>query len=217
MKVAITGRNSSALEDTAKAIRDAGGTTLVLAGDQRDPEVNRRFFADVAAHWGPVELLVNNAGTMGGRSLLNAEWSELQAAIDLNIRAALICMREAAEAMRGRPEAAIINISSMTGHRVVPGTPALYAATKHALRLITDGVRNELAERGDRVKVALISPGLVDTPWHSKPGGLVAGKGAYPYLPLGAADIVSAVRYILSAPPDVQVCDILIRPAAQQF
>jgi NADP-dependent 3-hydroxy acid dehydrogenase YdfG len=217
LRVAITGRREDALRETAGAVRAAGGETLVLAGDQRDLATNRRFFADVAAHWGSVDVLVNSAGVLGGRSVLHDDWDELQAALDLNVRAALVCMREAAAGMRGKADAAIINVSSMTGHRVVPGTPALYAATKHALRILTDGVRNELVADGQAVKVALLSPGLVDTPWHAKPGGLLAEKGGYPYAPLAAADLVAAVRYVLAAPPGVQVCDILIRPSAQPF
>ena len=217
LKVAITGRRESALAETAAAVRSAGGEALALAGDQREMETNRRFFADVAAQWGPLDVLVNNAGMLGGRSLLQDDWQEMQAALDLNVRAALVCMREAAFAMRDKTEAAIINVSSMTGHRVMPGTPALYAATKHALRVLTDGLRSELAEEGRKVKVALLSPGLVDTPWHHKPDGLLAQEGAYPYPPLEPEAIVAAIRYILSAPPGVQVCDIQLRPTAQPF
>ena len=217
LKVAVTGRRADALAETAAAIRAAGGEALVLAGDQREAATNRRFFAALVAHWGTVDVLVNNAGTLGGRSLLRDEWEELQSALDLNVRAALICMREAAAAMHGKDPAAIINISSMTGHRVVPGTPAVYAATKHALRILTDGLRSELVQDGQKVKVALLSPGLVDTPWHSKPDGLITQKGASPYPPLTAADLVSAVRYVLSAPPGVQICDIQLRPSAQPF
>ena len=217
LKVAITGRRESALAETAALVRSAGGEALVLAGDQRDTETNRRFFAELRTYWGFLDVLVNNAGVLGGRSLLQDDWNDLQSALDLNVRAALVCMREAAIAMRDKPEAAIINVSSMTGHRVVPGTPAVYAATKHALRILTDGLRSELAAEGRNVKVALLSPGLVDTPWHHKPDGMIAQKGAYPYPPLSPADIVAAVRYVLSAPPEVQVCDIQLRPSAQPF
>lgn len=217
LKVAVTGTRESVLEQTAASVRANGGEALVLVGDQRELATNRRFFADVAAQWGTVDVLVNNAGVLGGRSVLHDDWQELQAAFDVNVRAALICMREAAAGMRGKADAAIINVSSMTGHRVVPGTPAVYAATKHALRILTDGVRNELVADGQSVKVALLSPGLVDTPWHAKPGGLLAEKGHYPYPPLAAGDLVEAVRYVLAAPPGVQVCDILLRPSAQPF
>ena len=217
LKVAVTGRRKPALEETAAAVRAAGGEARVLVGDQRDVAVNERFFAELVAHWGPADVLVNNAAALGGRSLLHADWEELQGALDLNLRASLVCMREAAAGMRGKTDAAIINVSSMAGHRVVSGTPAMYAATKHALRILTDGLRNELLAEGLSVKVALLSPGLVDTPWHTKPEGLLAQSGGYPYPPLQPADIVAAVRYILSAPPGVQVCDIQLRPAKQPF
>jgi len=216
-KVALTGRRQDVLLEAAEAVRKAGGEALPLEGDQREVETNRRFFSKIAEHWGSVDVLVNNAGTLGGRSLLQDDWDDLQAALDLNIRASLLCMREAAAAMRGKQEAAIINVSSMTGHRLLPGTPALYAATKHALRVLTDGLRAELVQAGERIKVALISPGLVDTPWHAKPDGVLALKGGYPYPPLQPDDIAAAVRTILAAPPGVQVCDIQLRPAAQAF
>jgi hypothetical protein len=58
---------------------------------------------------------------------------------------------------------------------------------------------------------------MVDTPWHAGPGGIIAQKGGYPYPPLTPADIVAAVRYILSASPGTQVCDIQLRPAGQPF
>jgi NADP-dependent 3-hydroxy acid dehydrogenase YdfG len=217
LRVGVAGRNEATLDATAETIRAAGGEAHVLVGDQGDIATNRRFFAEIASHWEPVDVLINNAGTLGGRSLLQDDWDEIQSALDLNVRASLVCMREAVTAMRTKTEAAIINVSSMTGHRVVPGVPAVYAATKHALRILTDGLRSEVAQAGLAIKVALISPGLVDTPWHYKPGGMVEQKGGYPYPPLTPADLVAAVRYILSAPPGVQVCDIQLRPSAQPF
>ena len=96
MKVAVTGRRESALAETAQAIRAAGGEALTLVGDQCDAATNRRFFADLKSHWGTPDVLLNNAGTVGGRTLLQSDWAEIQSALDLNIRAALLCMREAA-------------------------------------------------------------------------------------------------------------------------
>ncbi len=218
MKVALAGRRTEALSETADAVRAAGGEALVLAGDQRTVEVNRGYFTALETRWGAPDIVVNNAGMLGGRSLLHADFDEIQAAFDLNLSAAIVCMREAAARMENKSEAAIINISSLTGHRLLPGTPAVYSATKHALRILTDGFRAELVQGGhSNIKVALISPGLVDTPWHAKPDGVLTRNGAYPYPPLTAADIVGAVRYILSASPGAQVCDILLRPSAQPF
>jgi NADP-dependent 3-hydroxy acid dehydrogenase YdfG len=153
----------------------------------------------------------------GGASVLGAPLEEIADAFHLNVLAATACMREAVADMRGKPNAAIINISSMTGHRLLPGTPGAYAATKHALRIMTDGLRSELAAEKLPIKVALISPGLVDTPWHRQPDGILGKGGSFPYEPLQPADVVEAVRYILSAPAHVQVGDIQLRSTGQPF
>jgi NAD(P)-dependent dehydrogenase (short-subunit alcohol dehydrogenase family) len=202
---------------TARLVRAAGGEAFAVPGDQADPEFNRRLFREVADHWGPPDILVNNAGAPGGRSLLGADLAEIDAALAVNVRAAVICMREAAAAMKGKTEGAVIGISSMTGHRLLPGTPAVYAATKQALRILTEGFRAELVLAGQPIKVALISPGLVDTPWHARPDGIRGLGGAYPYPPLAASDIAAAIRYILSASPGAQVCDIQLRPTGQAY
>jgi len=216
-KVAVSGRRHDALNTTVNAIRDAGAEALALPGDQTDPAVITDWFRTLREIWGGVSVLVNSAGTCGPASVLQGEWDSIKTAFDLNVLAALQCMREACTDMRDQPDAAIINLSSMTGHRVLPGTPALYAATKHALRILTDGVRAELAAENAAVKVALLSPGLVDTPWHARPGGMLETKGGYPFEPLQADDIAAAVRYILSAPPHVQIGDIQIRSVGQPF
>lgn len=217
LKVALVGRRADALAATAESVTALGGDALCLVGDQAEADFNRRIFSEVRTRWAAPDIVVNSAATPGGRSLIEADFAEIQAALDLNLRAVILCMREAAVGMRGKPEGAVINLSSMTGHRMLPGTPAVYAATKHALRILTDGFRAELIHAGLPVKVALISPGMVDTPWHARPDGVLAQKGGYPYLPLAPADIVDAVRYILSASPGAQVCDIQLRPAGQPF
>lgn len=217
LKVALVGRRADALAATAESVTALGGDALCLVGDQAEADFNRRIFSEVRTQWAAPDIVVNSAATPGGRSLIEADFAEIQAALDLNLRAVILCMREAAVGMRGKPEGAVINLSSMTGHRMLPGTPAVYAATKHALRILTDGFRAELIQAGLPVKVALISPGMVDTPWHARPDGILAQKGGYPYPPLAPADIVDAVRYILSASPGAQVCDIQLRPAGQPF
>lgn len=217
MKVAIAGRHRTGLADVAAAIRRTGGDALVLTGDQTDPATSLRFFRRLRTRWGGVDVLVNSAGTRGGSSVLTASLAELQAGFNLNVIAATVCMREAVADMRGRPAGVIINLSSMTGHRLLPGTPGPYSATKHALRIMTDGLRAELAAEKLPIKVALLSPGLVDTPWHRQPGGVLAKNGVFPYEPLQPADIVTAVRYILAAPPHVQIGDIQLRSTGQPF
>ena len=215
LNVALTGRREAELQVTAEAVRLAGGTPLVLTCDQTQPGVHAPLFARIRERWGGVDLLVNNAGMRGGIRLLDTDLREIEQALILNVVAAIACMQEAISDQRTRAEGAIIVLSSMTGHRVLPGTPALYAATKHALRIVTDGLRSEVAQARLPIKVALISPGMVDTPWHRQPGGVASRAGGFPHPPLQPGDIVDALRYILSTPPGVQVCDIQLKPAEQ--
>jgi len=217
LKVAISGRRKSDLENVAREVRQSGGEALVLVGDQSELVTNLRFFQELRDLWHGIDLLVNNAGVRGGASVLTAPLEELQAGFSLNVLAAAVCMREAVADMRGKSAGVIINVSSMTGHRLLPGTPGPYAAAKHALRIMTDSLRAELAAEKLPIKVSLLSPGLVDTPWHVKPGGVLEKSGTYPYAPLRPDDIVAAVRYILAAPPHVQIGDIQLRSTGQPF
>jgi NADP-dependent 3-hydroxy acid dehydrogenase YdfG len=217
MKLGLAGRRAGELARTASEIRQQGAQTLELIGDQAELETNARFFRELRAHWGGIDILINCAGSRGGNSVLGAPLAELQAGFNLNVLAATACMREAVVDMRGKADAAIINISSMTGHRMLPGTPGPYAAAKHALRIMTDALRAEIVAEKLPVKVALISPGLVNTPWHSQPHGLLTRNNVFPYEPLQPADVVEAVRYILAAPPHVQIGDIQLRSTGQPF
>lgn len=216
LRVVLAGRNQRRLSAVALRIR-RHGTVSVVTCDQRRMAENARLFKSIRQRWGGVDVLVNCAGVRGGMSLLDADWEEMQEAITLNVSAALWCARETVTQLRGKPEGAIINICSMVGHRVLPDVPALYAATKHALRILTDGLRTEVAQRKLPIKVTLISPGLTDTPWHRKPGGIARGGRPYPHEPLQPADIAREVLHVLALPAHVQVRDILLSAASQPY
>ena len=190
---------------------------FVIVCDQTRVTQNAAMFQRVRQQWGSVDVLVNCAGMRGGISLLDDDWADLQAALDLNVSAALWCARAAFTHMQRKAEGAIVNISSMVGHRVFPGVPAMYAATKHALRILTDGLRAEVSVRRLPIKVALISPGLTDTPWHSQEGSVRAGGKEYPHAPLAPRDVAATVRYVLATPPGVQIRDILLCSSEQPY
>jgi NADP-dependent 3-hydroxy acid dehydrogenase YdfG len=94
------------------------------------------------------------------------------------------------------------------------GVSVAYSASKHALGVMTEGLRRELAQRKARTKVALISPGVVDTGWHPQHRSPDRVK-AYGFAPLQPADVAQAVLYILSVPRRVQVSDVLLRAVGQ--
>ena len=113
----------------------------------------------------------------------------------------------------------IINVSSMSGHRVPP-SGGFYAATKFAVRAITDSLRYELKASGNRTRVACLSPGFVDTPLLEN-----YFKGAEEQLAelkagmrmLEPEDVAAAVMHILQAPAHVEIGDVLMRPSDQSI
>ena len=218
MKVALVGRDRARLLATEKVVRAHGGEALVVPCELTDMRARERMFDRVLRRWKRVDVLVNCAAVRGGRSLLDDDWGELRGALDLNVGVALWCMRAVVAQLRRGAAGAVINVSSLIAHRVTPGAPALYAATKHALRVLTDGLRAEVVERRLPIKVAMVSPGLVDTPWHAERSTRrrKSGRGL-PHAALAAADVADAVRYILAAPPHVQVSDVLLRSDEQAY
>jgi NADP-dependent 3-hydroxy acid dehydrogenase YdfG len=110
----------------------------------------------------------------------------------------------------------VIHLSSMGGHRVPKGS-GVYAATKFAVRALTEGLRQELRDQGSPVRVTAISPGLVETEFAAHCfGSEQRAREIYGrFKVLEAGDVAETVLYALCAPPHVQVHDILVRPTDQ--
>ncbi|OCT57870.1 hypothetical protein XELAEV_18002960mg [Xenopus laevis] len=139
----------------------------------------------------------------------------------VNVLALSICTRAAYQSMKERniDDGHIININSMSGHRVLPTTVMhFYSATKYAVTALTEGLRQELREERSHIRATSISPGLVETGFAFKLLDNDPEKAAATYESikcLKAEDIASTVVYVLSAPPHVQIGDIQLRPTEQ--
>lgn len=165
-----------------------------------------------------VDVLVNNAGLahFTTRPIIEGDTQQWQEMLNVNVLGVCILTRECVKSMRERKvdDGQVINISSMSGHRTTPGPSHFYSATKYAVKALTEGMRNELREINSNIRVCQISPGIVKTEFWERASN---GKMSIEKMPsLEPNDIADSVRYILSAPPHVQVHDILIRPTAQR-
>ncbi len=175
------------------------------------------IFAAIKRQWGDVDVLVNNAGTGMMSTLESGKWEDWCDTLNINVAAPALCVREALRGMHAKYEAQIINLSSIYGHRNQVPNFSFYQASKFAVRAMTDTLRAELAAKGTKIRVGMISPGLVATEFRER-----ATHGAFTYesyfekyQPLVPSDIADAVLYMLSTPPHVQVQDILITPMGQ--
>lgn len=168
-----------------------------------------------------VSVLINNAGVGSSHaSIMDGDSVAWVAMCSTNILGVAMCCREVCQAMKGAGEwGHIINVSSMSGHRVPAGGGAggFYAATKHAVRAMTEGLRQEARALGVPLRVSCISPGVVHTDFFkSMSGNDAAVVDKYESAPgLSAYDVANTALFMLSAPLHMEVGDVLMRPTHQ--
>jgi len=159
--VGIVARSAEQLEETARLVHEAGGRVLAIPGDVADRRTMEKAVATVEAAFGPLTLLVNNAGVNGpsGRTW-EIDPDEWWHCMDVNLRGPLICMHAVLPGMVARGHGRVINISSGAANG-----PTLYGSaygvSKTALSRLSETVALEVAEFG--VQVFPIQPGTVRT------------------------------------------------------
>ncbi|KAK9816310.1 hypothetical protein WJX74_009060 [Apatococcus lobatus] len=166
-----------------------------------------------------IDVLVNNAGLGRNNASLfegsTQSWVEM---VSTNVLGVCMCTREAVQDMKRRGKwGQVINISSMSGHRIVTaGGSGFYSATKQALRTLTETLRQEARALGVPLRVSSVSPGVVDTEFFNTARFGQAGESLADKMEaLAPQDVAHAVVWALEAPPRMDVNDILVRPTAQ--
>ena len=218
MKVVITARNAERLEALQAQLEGEGGQVMAIPADLQQEVDIEGIFAKIRKQWGGLDVLINNAGLGYVGALSDQPTSDWRNMLDVNVFALSVCTQQALKDMEGKPEGQVINISSLAGHRVPPGTNnAYYSATKHAVKAFTDAIRMELVARQSPIRVGMISPGMVRTEFHDRAtkgdGDSHAFYGRFQVLEAG--DVVDAMCYMLAAPPHVAIHDIIMRSVAQ--
>jgi NAD(P)-dependent dehydrogenase (short-subunit alcohol dehydrogenase family) len=157
-RVALTARSEDQLRETAAAL---DGDSLVLPGDMLDPTVPDRVIGEVESAWGPVDVLVANAGA--GESAPIAKMSDQMWArqIELNLTAPFRCVRRVVPHMVENGWGRIVVLASVAAKRGEPYIAA-YVASKHGVLGLVRSVAAELATKG--VTVNAVCPAYVDTP-----------------------------------------------------
>ena len=208
--VIATGRNPDRLAELVERCRDAPGSVETIAGDLTDGE----FAAALAEASAPVDVLVNGVGWVRHVPFLESDPADWEKSWRLNVHSVLVLTRLVARGMAARGTGQIVNVGSVLGDRVYRYT-LFYAATKHALRAISRGLRLELSEHG--IKVTEIAPGLVDTGLldeidHPE---VLAAYAARDYPPLEAADIAEATLAATRAAPNACPELVVVNPMGQ--
>ncbi len=215
--VVLGARRADRLASLADELTQAGGKALALATDvTRCDQVKGLVDAAVAAY-GRVDVMINNAGVMPQAPLERLTIGEWDRMIDVNIKGVLYGIAAALPYMKQQKAGHIINVASVAGHRVGPGY-AVYAATKHAVRVLSEGLRQEVKPYD--IRTTVISPGAVATelPQSVTDPDLAEGiRKFYEEVAIPAHSFARAVAFAISQPEDVDVNEILFRPTRQKL
>jgi NADP-dependent 3-hydroxy acid dehydrogenase YdfG len=191
-------------EDKLRALaEELGGDERAVARrcDVTDWEDQQAVVATALDRFGRVDAYFANAGFGAKRGFLEESVEHWKAMIDTNVLGAALSIRASLPHFRERNAGHVILTSSIAGRRALPGS--LYSATKHAVTAMGEALRQEISDTD--IKVTLIEPGAVDTPFfENRPSGA-----------LDADDVARAVMYALTQPPHVDVNELLVRPIHQ--
>lgn len=210
-RVTLVARDAARLEAVAAAIRHAGGEAHALPAQVASaPEVDAAVRAAVA-RFGPVTILVNNAGVPGPYGPVGTidplEWWGTQA---INVLGPVLFMHATIPAMRERRSGRIINIVSSAGLQPVPHLSA-YAVSKHTLVRITETV--DIEERGHGIRAFALHPGTITT---DMARGTIGSPEAQHWVPEGVAMLRNRTD-AESARDLARCCDVVASLAAGRF
>jgi len=214
-RVMLAARREARLEALKADIAAKGGEAELCVIDVTDPIQCKTAAERTIAAFGKIDVLFNNAGIMPLSYLAKGHIDEWHRMIDVNMKGVLNGIAAVLPHFLERDEGHIINVSSVAGHVVFPGS-AVYSATKFAVCAISDGLRMEL-HPGSRIRVTVISPGAVSTELAdciTDPDVLRNWK-KIPVTPMRAESIAAAVAYAMDQPPEVDVSEIVVRPVSQ--
>ena len=190
--------------DRLEALRDElGGEERALAQrcDVTNWEDQQALVAAALDRFGRLDAYFANAGFGAKRGFLEESVEHWKSMIDTNVLGAALSIRASLGHFKRQGRGHLILTSSIAGRRVLPGS--LYSATKFAVTAMGEALRQEIADTD--IKMTLIEPGMVDTPFFEN----------RPSEALGADDVARAVMFALTQPPHVDVNEVLIRPIHQ--
>lgn len=215
-KIALGARRQDRIQSLADELVRNGAQAIAVTTDvTRHEEVKALVEAAVNA-FGRVDVMINNAGLMPHSPLERLKIDDWNRTIDVNIKGVLYGIAAALPYMKAQKSGHIINVSSVAGRTVRPGS-AVYAATKSAVLMISEGLRQEVKPYD--IRTTVVSPGAIATELPSSVtepdvAGLI-GK-FYEQYAIPAESFARAVAFAISQPPEVDVNEILFRPTRQE-
>jgi NADP-dependent 3-hydroxy acid dehydrogenase YdfG len=215
--VVLGARRIDRLQALADELTRSGARARVMATDVTDRGQVQRLVDDAVQAYGRIDVMLNNAGLMPQSPLERLKVDEWDRMIDVNIKGVLYGIAAALPHMKQQKSGHIINVSSVAGHKIRAGG-AVYAATKHAVRALSEGLRQEV--KAYNIRTTVISPGAVATELPdtiSEPDVAATMRKMYDEIAIPADSFARVVAFAMSQPDDVDINEILYRPTRQEF
>jgi NADP-dependent 3-hydroxy acid dehydrogenase YdfG len=214
-RVVLGARRTDRLEQLCKALGDTASFIRCDVTSRADLEA---LVAHARDRHGGLDVLVNNAGIARLGKLDELQVADWDAMIDVNLRGVLYGIAAALPVFRAQKRGHIVNVVSTSGLRIVP-TQGVYAATKNAVRTLSEALRQEA---GPHLRVTVVSPGFVKTELvdsgvsaTTDPATRAALEKRVAEIAIEPDAIARAIAFAIEQPPEVDVGDIVVRPTAQ--
>jgi NADP-dependent 3-hydroxy acid dehydrogenase YdfG len=198
-RLVLAARSQERLTELADELGGAK-RALALRCDVTEWDQQEALVRSALEHFGQLDVAFANAGFGAARGFLNESPEQWRSMVLTNVYGAALTIRATIPALK-ESRGHLLLTGSVAGRRAMPGS--LYSATKWAVTAMGESARQDLGDTG--VRVTLIEPGMVDTPFFEH----------RPERALEPDDVARAVMYAVSQPPHVDVNEILIRPTAQ--
>jgi NADP-dependent 3-hydroxy acid dehydrogenase YdfG len=215
--VVLGARRADRIEALAAELKARNGEALALATDVTESAQVQRLVDAAVERYGRIDVMINNAGLMPHSPLERLKIADWDRMIDVNLKGVMYGIAAALPPMIQRKSGHMVFVSSVAGHKVRPGS-AVYAATKTAVRVIAEGLRQEV--KPHNIRTTVISPGAIATDLAdsiTEPDIEKAVRDFTAAFAISADSFARAVSFALSQPDDVDVNEILFRPTRQEL
>ena len=215
--VVLGARRIERLQSLANELSGRGGKAVAVPTDVTQYAELKRLVDTAVQRFGRIDVVINNAGLMPQAPLERLNIEDWDRTIDVNIKGVLYGIAAALPQMKQQKAGHFINVSSVAGHKVGPNA-AVYAATKHAVRALSEGLRQEV--KPYNIRTTVISPGAVATELPNsvtEPDVAEHIRKFHEEFAIPADSFARAVVFAMCQPEEVDVNEILFRPTRQEF
>ncbi len=213
--VVLGARRLDRLTALAEEITAAGGKVTVAQTDVSNLKDVEALVNKAVEVFGRVDVLINNAGIMPNSRLDELRVDDWNRAIDINLKGTLHGIAAVLPFMTAQKSGHVINVSSLSGHRVRP-TTAVYSATKFAVRAISEGLRMEMTPYN--IRSTIISPGPVDTDLPSSVTSAAVAEQVRKIheMAIPVETLADTIVFAIGQPETVDINEIIVRPTAME-